>query len=268
MVRALVFDSGVGGLTIVQEVRKAAPHWAVDYAADSGFFPYGVKSDDELRGRLPGLCAALVEIARPDVLVVACNTASTLSLQDIRARVAIPVVGTVPAIKPAADLTRTGVIGVLATPGTVRRLYLDELERRFAAGKTVVRLGSAGLVDLAERAARGQAGEPAEVRSEVRSAIGRLFGTPTGARIDVVVLACTHFPLLREEIAAACPSGVILVDTGAAVARQVLRVAPAQGSGVNVGPATAYVTGGAANRAAMAPALNRYGYDLIEVVDL
>ena len=121
MTRALVFDSGVGGLTIADELRKAAPDWIVDYAADSGFFPYGVKTDDELRERLPRLCATLVDVAKPDVLVIACNTASTLSLDDIRARVNVPVVGTVPAIKPAAEQTRTGVIGILATPGTVRR---------------------------------------------------------------------------------------------------------------------------------------------------
>ena len=144
MTRALVFDSGVGGLTIADALRKAAPDWVVDYAADSGFFPYGVKTDEELRERLPRLCATLVEVAKPDVLVIACNTASTLSLDDIRARVGVPVVGTVPAIKPAAEQTKTGVIGILATPGTVRRAYLDGLERQFAAGKTVVRRGSAG----------------------------------------------------------------------------------------------------------------------------
>ena len=114
MTRALVFDSGVGGLTIADELRKAAPDWIVDYAADSGFFPYGVKTDDELRERLPRLCAALVDVAKPDVLVIACNTASTLSLDAIRATVKVPVVGTVPAIKPAAEQTKTGTTGALA----------------------------------------------------------------------------------------------------------------------------------------------------------
>jgi glutamate racemase len=263
MIRALVFDSGVGGLTIAAELRKAAPAWTVDYAADSGFFPYGVKTDDELRARLPELCAALVGIARPDVLVIACNTASTLSLGDIRARVSIPVVGTVPAIKPAADLTKTGVIGVLATPGTVRRAYLDDLEARFAAGKTVIRRGTAGLVDIAERAARGQ---PLDEEA-VLYAVKPMFDPPYGPKIDVVVLACTHFPLIKDAIAAACPPGVTLIDTGEAVARQALRVAPAS-SLAPVGPAIAYVTGGVANQQAMAPALARFGYDEVMVVDL
>src|SRR5262245_44516255 len=244
MTRALVFDSGVGGLTIADEIRRAAPDWIVDYAADAGFFPYGVKTDDELRARLPALCAALVDRARPDVLVIACNTASTLSLADIRARVKVSVVGTVPAIKPAAEQTRTGAIGILATPGTVRRAYLDDLERQFASGKTVVRRGSAGLVDIAERAVRGQ---PID-EDQVAYAVKPLFDGPDGARIDIVVLACTHFPLIREAIAKACPPGVSLIDTGEAVARQAIRVAPSTAR--PEGGPVAYVTGGAANRAA------------------
>ena len=177
MTRALVFDSGVGGLTIADALRQAAPDWVVDYAADSGFFPYGVKSDEELRARLPGLCATLVDGAKPDVLVIACNTASTLSLDDIRAQVKVPVVGTVPAIKPAAEQTKTGVIGILATPGTVRRAYLDDLERQFAAGKTVIRRGSAGLVDIAERAVRGQDDRPGAGRVCGEAAVRWARGT-------------------------------------------------------------------------------------------
>src|SRR5262245_40348359 len=264
MTRALVFDSGVGGLTIAEEIRKAAPGWVVDYAADSGFFPYGVKTDEELRARLPMLCAALVERAKPDVLVIACNTASTLSLADIRGKVAIPVVGTVPAIKPACEQTKTGVVGILATPGTVRRAYLDDLERQFAQGKTVIRRGSAGLVDIAERAVRGQPIDQAQVDYAVRP----MFDGLQGQLIDIVVLACTHFPLIRDAIQKACPPHVRLIDTGEAVARQAIRVAPKteRAQGQAIAPPIAYVTGGAANRAAMAPALGRFGYVTIEVV--
>jgi glutamate racemase len=260
--RALVFDSGVGGLTIAEALRRAAPGWTIDYAADAGFFPYGIKTDDELKARLPALCAGLVARARPDVLVIACNTASTLSIADIRAHVAIPVVGTVPAIKPAAEMTRTKVIGVLATPGTVRRAYLDDLEAKFAAGVTVIRRGTAGLVDIAERYVRGQGiDQDAVVRT-----VEPLF-EGEGKAIDVVVLACTHFPLIRDAIAAACPPGIALIDTGEAVARQALRVAPDKAA-AETAPAVAYVTGGHANQMALAPALARYGYDRIEIVDL
>ncbi|HOY77999.1 MAG TPA: glutamate racemase [Hyphomonadaceae bacterium] len=262
MTRALVFDSGVGGLTIASELRRAAADWVVDYAADSGFFPYGVKTDEELRERLPRLCARLVEVAKPDVLVIACNTASTLSLADIRAQVSVPVVGTVPAIKPAAEQTRTGVIGILATPGTVRRAYLDELEHQFARGVTVIRRGTAGLVDIAERAVRGQGID----QEQVTYAVKPMFDPPNGPSIDIVVLACTHFPLIRDAIAAACPAGVRLIDTGEAVARQAMRVAPQTPR--PPGAPIAYVTGGAANRAAMAPAFTRFGYDVIEVIDV
>jgi glutamate racemase len=262
MTRALVFDSGVGGLTIAEELRKAAPDWIVDYAADSGFFPYGVKTDQELQARLPTLCAALVERAKPEVLVIACNTASTLSLTDIRAKVSIPVVGTVPAIKPACEQTKTGVVGILATPGTVRRAYLDDLERQFAQGKIVIRRGTAGLVDIAERAVRGQPIDQAQVNYAVRP----MFDGLQGQLIDIVVLACTHFPLIRDAIRQACPPHVRLIDTGEAVARQAMRVAPKTPR--PQGQAIAYVTGGAANRAAMAPALARFGYVTIEVVDL
>jgi glutamate racemase len=171
-------------------------------------------------------------------------------------------VGTVPAIKPAAEQTRTGVIGLLATPGTVRRAYLDDLERQFAQGKIVVRRGSAGLVDIAERAVRGQEIDQDQVAYAVRP----LFEGADGARIDILVLACTHFPLIRDAIQRACPPHVTLIDTGEAVARQALRVASRtpRPDGVPV----AFVTGGAANRAAMAPALKRFCYESIEIVDL
>jgi glutamate racemase len=145
----------------------------------------------------------------------------------------------------------------------VRRAYLDDLERQFAAGKTVVRRGTAGLVDIAERAVRGQ---PVDEQAVIY-AVKPMFDPPDGPRIDVVVLACTHFPLIREAIAVACPPGVTLIDTGAAVARQALRVAPAT-SAAPTGPAIAYVTGGVANQAAMAPALARFGYDDVKVVDI
>lgn len=287
MAHALVFDSGVGGLTIAAALAEAAPGWRIDYAADAGFFPYGLKSDEELKARLPGLLATLAAEAQPDLVVIACNTASTLAIDAIRARLAIPVVGTVPTIKPAAALTRTGVIGVLATPGTVRRAYLDDLERQFAVGVTVIRHGSAGLVDLAERAVRGERPSQTQIDAEVAP----MFATPDGARIDVVALACTHFPLLRDEIARACPAGVTLIDTGEAVARQALKVAgslptlsrsgegsltqppsdssPERGRlGGGAPPAIAWVTGGVANRASIAPALATFGYLDVRVLDI
>jgi glutamate racemase len=167
----------------------------------------------------------------------------------------------VPAIKPAAEQTKTGVIGILATPGTVRRAYLDDLERKYATGKIVIRRGSAGLVDIAERAVRGQ---PID-QEQVAYAVKPLFDPPDGPNIDIVVLACTHFPVDPGCHRRGLPAGVRLIDTGEAVARQAVRVvAPTQ----STGEAVAYVTGGAANKAAMQPAFARFGYHTIEVIDV
>ena len=147
----------MGGLTGAREIRAIASDLSVDYAADTGFFPYGDKSDDALRDRLPRVAAALCDAANPDVFVIACNTASTLALDEVRAVLAIPVVGTVPAIKPAASQTRTGTIGLLATPGTVGRAYTAKLIDDFASEVRVIMHGSVELVRMAERIAAGEA---------------------------------------------------------------------------------------------------------------
>ena len=264
MAHVLVFDSGVGGLSIAEAIRRQSPDWRVDYAADSGFFPYGIKTDDELKARLPVVCAALVGASKPDILVIACNTASTLTLDDVRAAVSIPVIGTVPAIKPAAAMTQTGVIGVLATPGTVRRAYLDRLIEDYAEGVEVIRHGAPGLVELAERHVRGEKLSPRRFDLEVDP----LFQKPHGDRIDVVVLACTHFPLVRRQVAAACPDNVALIDTGEAITRQVVRVMADAGTASTDGKGKAFLTGGVANLAAFRTPLERYGYKTITTIDV
>lgn len=220
--RVLVFDSGVGGLTVASEIRALGPRLTVHYAADTGFFPYGDKSDEALRARLPVVAKALVEAAEPDVFVIACNTASTLALEEVRAALAIPVVGTVPAIKPAAKLTETGTIGLLATPGTIRRAYTARLIEEFAAGKRVILHGSLELVKLAEAHARGE-DVPIEAYAAAQAP---LFAAEGGDEIDTVVLACTHFPLVRGQLIATAPRPVSYIDSGAAIARQTIRVLP------------------------------------------
>lgn len=220
--KVLVFDSGMGGLTVAREIQALAPGLAVDYAADSGFFPYGDKSDAALRERLPMVAKALCEAAKPDAFVIACNTASTLALEQVREVLDIPVVGTVPAIKPAAALTRTGTIGLLATPGTVRRAYTAKLIEDFAQTVRVIMHGSVDLVRMAEQIAAGEA-----VSLEAfRAAQAPLFEADGGDKIDTIVLACTHFPLIRGELAATVPHAVNFVDSGEAIARQTLRVLP------------------------------------------
>lgn len=218
--RVLVFDSGMGGLTVAREIEALAPDVIVDYAADSGFFPYGDKSDGALRARLPMVAKALVEAARPDVFVIACNTASTLALEAVRDVLSIPVVGTVPAVKPAAAQSQTGIIGLLATPGTIKRAYTAKLIEDFASTAQVILHGSIDLVHLAEKQAAGGAVS----LDAFRRALAPLFEAPGGDRIDTIVLACTHFPLIRGELAAVVPHPVTFIDSGEAIARQTLRV--------------------------------------------
>lgn len=220
MTRVLVFDSGVGGLSVLDSLLVLPRDIAFDYIADNAWLPYGLKPDAALRERVPALLEHVVRQWGSDAVVVACNTASTIALAEVRARLSVPVIGVVPPIKPAAEQTQTGTIGLLATPATVRRPYTDDLIARFAGGQRVIRFGSTALVQAAERKLRG---EPADAEA-VAEAIAGLFGAEGGVKIDVVALACTHFPLLRAELAAAAPRDVTWLDSGAAIARRVVDV--------------------------------------------
>lgn len=218
--RVLVFDSGVGGLSVLDAIAASGRAFDLDYAADNSWLPYGLKTDAQLCSRVPALLSRLVEQWAPDAVVVACNTASTVALDPVRAALNIPVVGVVPPIKPAAALTQTGVIGLLATPATVQRAYTNDLIARFAGDKRVVRFGSAALVEAAERKLAGD--NPGQ--SAITDAIDGLFSAPGGAEIDVVALACTHFPLLTPELAAAAPRLCVWMDSGDAIARRLAHV--------------------------------------------
>ena len=222
--RVLVFDSGVGGLSVFDAIAASGTAVELDYVADNAWLPYGLKSDAELRARVPALLHSMVQQWAPDLVVVACNTASTIALDAVRAALTIPVVGVVPPIKPAAALTRTGVVGILATPATVRRAYTNDLIAQFAPDKRVIRFGSAALVTAAEQKLRG---EPVD-SAAIAEAMDGLFGAPGGGELDVVALACTHFPLLDKELAAAAPRACVWLDSGEAIARRVasLLIAP------------------------------------------
>jgi glutamate racemase len=215
-----VFDSGVGGLSVAAEIGALMPGANLAYVCDNGFFPYGTKEEAELVERIDRVIAQAAAIIRPDLLVVACNTASTLALPRLRATLAVPVVGVVPAIKPAAAQSAKRVIGLLGTPGTVARAYTRNLIDRFAADCTVLRIGSAELVEMAEALLAGEA--PRE--AEIARILAPFFDRPAAEQPDRVVLACTHFPLLAETLRAASPSGVAFVDSGRAVAERVRSV--------------------------------------------
>jgi glutamate racemase len=183
-----------------------------------------LKTDADLQARVPALFAALAEQWSPDLVVVACNTASTIALDQTRAALGVPVVGVVPPIKPAAAQTKTGTIGLLATPATVRRPYTDDLIAKFAVDKTVIRFGSSALVEAAEQKLRGEPFDSAAITEAIQG----LFGVSGGADTDVVALACTHFPLLAQELSAAAPRDCVWLDSGAAIARRVVDVIGAQ----------------------------------------
>ena len=216
----LVFDSGLGGLSVLRAVQALLPERRYVYLADDAGFPYGERTDDDLVGRVMALIGEAVAAYDPAAVVIACNTASTLVLPPLRARFAVPFVGTVPAIKPAAAQTRSGVVAVLATPGTMARDYTRELIRQFA-GRCHVRL--VGAPDLAALAERHLAGE-AVARDEIAERIGPCFVTLEGQRTDIVVLACTHYPLLIDQMTAAAPWPVVWLDPAPAIARQVARI--------------------------------------------
>jgi glutamate racemase len=213
----LIFDSGVGGLSVLRETRMLLPNAPIVYAADSAGFPYGTKSPAEIAARVPALLGRLAERYDPALIVIACNTASTIALDPVRAALHVPIVGTVPAIKPAAAMSKTRGIGVLGTDATIVQPYVDRLAAEFAADCTIVRHGSAELVDLAEAKLRGEVTDPA---AYARILAG-LLGKPGGDRVDTIVLACTHFPLVEDELAAAAPRALAFVHGGPGIARRV-----------------------------------------------
>jgi glutamate racemase len=214
----LLFDSGVGGLSVLERVRALRPEAPIIYCADNAGFPYGIKTEAELNARVPVLLGRLVERYRPCVVVIACNTASTIALNNVRRVLNMPVIGTVPAIKPAAIISKSKVIGVLGTQATVRQAYVDQLIADHASDCTVLRHGSAELVELAEAKLRGV---PVAVAAFARALRG-LLEQPGADAMDTIVLACTHFPLVQNELIAASERTFNWVDSGDGIARRVL----------------------------------------------
>jgi glutamate racemase len=256
----LFFDSGVGGLSVLAPTRALLPNAPIVYCADSAGFPYGKKSDAELASRIPAILGRLVERFHPRLAVIACNTASTIALDHVRSALDLPVVGTVPAIKPAAEISKSRVIGVLGTEATVRQPYVDDLAARFASDCTIIRHGSPELVELAEAKL---AGESVSVEA-VRAATGPLFDAQGGNRIDTIVLACTHFPLLRDELGAAFPH-VDYVDGGPGIARRIAYLTQEQPWPPEPADGVIIYTGAEGRRPLMS-ALARFGIGDVETL--
>lgn len=231
----LIFDSGMGGLTVARAVAAHMPGAVLDYAADTAAFPIGGWAERALDDRICTVVGALIERNRPRAVVIACNTASTVALTSLRARFDIPFVGTVPAIKPAALGTKSGVIGVLATEGTIARDYTRALIETFAFQHDVVLHGCPELAGLAERKLRGEPVPDEAIRAEIEP----VFVERSGKRTDAVVLGCTHYPLLLEEVERVAPWPVTFVDPSDAIARRVKDVLPGTGP---AGQGRAWVT--------------------------
>lgn len=225
----LIFDSGVGGLSVLAKIRRVLPHAPIIYSADYAGLPYGEKSEIEVATRVCAFLGRLSERYRPQLIVIACNTASTIALAHARAVLGVPIVGTVPAIKPAAEQTASGVIGLLGTKATIRQAYVDRLEDEFAHDTTLLRHAAPELVEAAEAKLRGETPDPAIFER----AIAGLFNQPGGERIDRIVLGCTHFPLVADELAQAAHAAAMspqlrFVDGSDGIARRVAHLLDGQ----------------------------------------
>ncbi|MBR1172466.1 glutamate racemase [Bradyrhizobium sp. KB893862 SZCCT0404] len=225
----LVFDSGLGGLTVLREVVAARPDAHYVYVADDAFFPYGHHSEDEIIARVVPLMGELIGAHDPDLVVIACNTASTLVLSHLRAAYSLPFVGTVPAIKPACAQSKTRRVSVLGTKGTVKREYTKALIRDFAQGCEVTLVGSPELASLAEAELSGTSVSDDAIRAELAPCF---VGEAAGARTDTVVLACTHYPLLLDRLKKLAPWPVDWIDPAPAIARRVSDLLGARSTGI------------------------------------
>ncbi len=224
----LMFDSGVGGLTVLREARVLMPDRRFVYVADDAAFPYGAWEEPALRAHILNLFGALLDRFCPEISVIACNTASTLVIDALREKFpGHPFVGTVPAIKPAAERTRSGLVSVLATPGTVKRQYTRDLIRQWGSKCHVRLVGSDRLAALAEAYMRDGFVDEEAVRAE----ISPCFIEQDGARTDIVVLACTHYPFLVNRMRKTAPWPVDWLDPAEAIARRALSLLSGSGAG-------------------------------------
>ena len=213
--QVLIFDSGVGGLSICKEIVDQNINADCYYLFDNAYFPYGELADEVLISRITTLLESFTKQYKTDLIVIACNSASTVALKALRCHFSIPIVGVVPAIKPAALITKNNVIGLLATPATVKRPYTESLIKEFAKDQTILKIGTTELVKLAEQKLQGAIVDLEALKQVL------LPWLELSVRPDTIVLGCTHFPLLKNEISACFDGNIQLVDSGVAIAKRV-----------------------------------------------
>lgn len=261
----LAFDSGIGGLGIVRAIRTLSPAVSVSYLADTAVFPYGEQDDAFLTDRIVSLLSAAIRRLRPQAVVVACNTASTLALDALRASCPeMPFIGCVPPIRWAARTTRTHVIGLLATRATSTRPYLSRLQALYAPDCTLIAHAAPGLAACAEQVFRGHP-LPDEV---IRAEIDGLFTRDCSAQLDTVGLGCTHYTFLLDQLRAVSPPGITWLDPAEAVARHTATVLESLPDNIPAPePARAWFTAEPPESSALVRALPAYGFDTIALWD-
>jgi glutamate racemase len=252
----LVFDSGLGGLTVYREVAAALPGARFVYVADDAGFPYGNLAEGALVARVTGVIGAAIAEHAPDLVVVACNTASTMALAELRARFKVPFVGTVPAIKPACAQSASKRVAVLGTQATVSREYTRALIREYAAGCDVILVGSSHLAGFAEAELAGTPASDAAIKAEIAGG----FVDTDGRRTDTVVLACTHYPLLTARFRAVALWPVEWLDPAPAIARRVAELMRDRPAGDTPPPPRIVFTSGSRPSPVLAAALAKYGF--------
>ncbi|WP_339056341.1 glutamate racemase [Candidatus Regiella endosymbiont of Tuberolachnus salignus] len=259
----LIFDSGVGGVSIYQEIRQLLPNIHYIYAFDNQAFPYGEKTEAFIVERVLKIVTRVQQQHPLTLVVIACNTASTVSLPTLRKHFFFPIVGVVPAIKPAVQLTRNKRIGLLATRATIHCTYIQDLIECFAADCQIERLWSSELVKLAEKKLHGGSVSVDALRKILTPWLN--MDSPP----DTVVLGCTHFPLLAEELAKILPYNTQMVDSGAAIAHRVVWLLSLQQKAVSTTAKNiAYCTQKNANTALLLPVLQQYGFSTMEELPL
>lgn len=252
----LIFDSGVGGISVYNEIKKRLPTYNYIYLFDNKAYPYGELDQLTLLERVHRLILAALDKHHIDLVVIACNTASTIVLPTLRLQVNVPIVGVVPAIKPASMVSEKAV-GLIATPATIKRKYTHQLIKEFSQNKPVELIGSTELVDMAERKLRSY---PVEI-DKLETIL-----LPLKTSVDIVVLGCTHFPLIKEEIGQVLGTGIRIIDSGEAIARRVDELLPTRKS-VSVKPKKSKIYSSATpfESAALDITLSKIGFDSIEM---
>lgn len=222
----LIFDSGVGGLSILREIKRLIPACLYSYVTDNQGFPYGNKPSEVVIDRVNRTILACTKTSSTpiDMVIIACNTASTIALPTLRAQFQIPIIGVVPAVKPAAAASINQYVGLLATPATITRPYTKELIKEHGNGCHIVAVGSTELVHIAEKKMAGEDIQQADI-IRILQPFKQVSNTnPSPEKMDHLILACTHFPLLRNEIQNELGVNVQLIDSSAAIANRVLHI--------------------------------------------